>query len=439
MTPHPSEQPGRPAVPGWLLICLIVVVATNLRPAVTSLAPFLDDVRDDLHISGAAAGALTALPALCFAVFGALTPALARRLGARLLVGAALLIVTVGLVLRALAPNGAVFFAASAVALAAMAVGNVLVPALIRLHFPRRIGTVTGLYSMGLSLGTAGPAAVTVPLGHAFGQSWRGGLGSWAALAVVAAVPWLVYWPGRARTAGDPPATTRASGPKRSRLPLQRSVTARSLALFFGAQALSAYVILGWVPQIYRDAGVSAGAAGLLLALITGLSIPVAFVLPSLAARRPNQGPLAVALTVVTGVGYLGLAFAPANLPWLWALLLGLGNGCFPLAITMISLRARVAGNTAALSGFVQGSGYLFATMGPLAAGSLYQATGGWSIPLALLGVFLLPQALAGYLAGRPRYIEDDLTASPDRPDPAGDLALSGQDSTVVKGTPSGG
>jgi MFS transporter, CP family, cyanate transporter len=393
----------RRSPPRWLLVLLVVAVACNLRAAVTSLAPFLDDVRDALGIGGTVAGLLTALPVVCFAVFGSVAPALARRGGARLVVGSALLCVAVGLTVRAAAGDAAVFFAASVLALGGMALGNVLVPALIRARFPDRIGPVTGLFTMALSLGATVAAAGTVPLAHALGHGWRVGLGAWGLVALAVALPWLACWPSGMRLA-PPPA---ASAQRRPRM--SSSITAWAIAVFFGTQALSAYVIMGWLPQIYRDAGLSAAQAGLLLALSAGLAVPIALVLPAIAVRRPHQGPLAVGLTALTGFGYAGLAVAPATVPWLWAALIGVGQACFPLAITLISTRARVAGNTAALSGFVQSVGYLIAAVGPTAAGVLYQLTHGWTLPLAVFGGFLVPEAVAGFLAGRPRYVEDDL------------------------------
>lgn len=420
--------------PRWLLVTLVVLAGVNLRPAVISLSPLLDDIQHDLGIGGTLAGLLTALPVLCFAVFGAVAPALNRRVGPRVAVGAALATVAAGLGARALAPGSLVFFLASTAALAGLALGNVIVPAMVRIHFADRIGAVTGVFSMSLSAGTTLAAAGTVPVARALGRGWRPGLAVWAGLALVAAVPWLLRWPGRAPAVAHP--VTSVPGPAGVGVPhrprLHRSPTAWAIALFFGTQAMSAYSIMGWMPQIFRDAGLSAEHAGFLLAITTGLSVPIALVLPALAARMPHQGPLVVFLTALIGAGYAGLALAPAHVAWLWAVLVGVGNGCFPVAITMISMRARVAGNTAALSGFVQSCGYLLAAVGPLATGALHELTGTWALPLGALGAFLVVQGVAGYRAGRPRFVEDDLdgrdegtgrhpaSTAPDRGDAAG-------------------
>ncbi|HEY9476172.1 MAG TPA: MFS transporter, partial [Mycobacteriales bacterium] len=214
----------------------------------------------------------------------------------------------------------------------------------------------------------------------------------------------LVLWPSGNRSASP--------GGAHRGCRVHASRTAWAIALFFGTQSASAYAIMGWMPQIYRDAGLTATHAGLLLAMTTGLCIPASLVLPSLATRLRHQGLLVVGLTALIGMGYAGLAFAPAHLPWLWALFLGLGNGgCFPVTLTMISIRSRFAENTAALSGFVQSTGYLISAIGPLAAGLLYEATHNWYLPIAMLAGFLLVQGVTGYLAGRPRFFEDDLAA----------------------------
>lgn len=388
----------------WVLVGLVILMAANLRPAVISISPFLGDITAGLGISAAAAGLLTALPVLCFAVFGAVAPAIVRRFGARLAVGGAMVVAAVSVAARSLTHDATVFFLLSAVVLACLALGNVILPALVRIRFPNRIGPVTGLFSMGMGLGVAGAAAVTVPAAHLLGQGWRTGLGIWAATALLVAIPWLVLWPSGNRF--------RQPGTVRRSCRVYASRTAWAIALFFGFQSASAYAIMGWMPQIYRDAGLTATHAGLLLALTTGLCIPMSLVLPSVATRLRHQGVLVVGLTALIGMGYAGLALTPAHLPWLWALLIGMGNGgCFPVTLTMISIRARFAGNTAALSGFVQSTGYLISAIGPLAAGLLYEMVHNWYLPIAMLSTFLVAQGVSGYLAGRPRFFEDDLVA----------------------------
>ncbi|WP_443045141.1 MFS transporter [Streptomyces malaysiensis] len=189
---------------------------------------------------------------------------------------------------------------------------------------------------------------------------------------------------------------------------IARSPLAWAMAVFFGFQATAAYISMGWMPQIFRDAGVSASTSGLLLAVMMAMGVPLAFVLPRIAARLRHQGVLVVILGVLGLIGYGGLWLAPAEGAWLWALLLGVANCAFPLALTMIGMRTRTHAGVVRLSAFAQSVGYLLSIPGPLLVGVLYQHSGGWGQPLALMAGFMVPQIVAGVLAGRDRTLEDE-------------------------------
>ncbi|MFG2584296.1 CynX/NimT family MFS transporter [Streptomyces malaysiensis] len=462
--PSPAEPggPRRAASPwrGRVMAAGLLLAALNLRPAVTSLGPLLEEVRDGLGMSGTVAGVLTSVPPACFALFGFTAPRLARRWGPGAVVCAGLAAIAAGLLLRPFAGGTVVFLAASALALAGIAVSNVLMPVIVKRWFPDRVGAMTGLYSMGLSLGTAVAAAATVPMTDALGGSWRAGLGVWALLAAVALVPWLFL--ARDRTSGaesgleangpgangpvasasvasaseagaseaggsetgggtgtrtgtdtdtDAPAAvaeTAAAPADGPAIRIARSPLAWAMAVFFGFQATAAYISMGWMPQIFRDAGVSASTSGLLLAVMMAMGVPLAFVLPRIAARLRHQGVLVVILGVLGLIGYGGLWLAPAEGAWLWALLLGVANCAFPLALTMIGMRTRTHAGVVRLSAFAQSVGYLLSIPGPLLVGVLYQHSGGWGQPLALMAGFMVPQIVAGVLAGRDRTLEDE-------------------------------
>ncbi|MGW2042545.1 CynX/NimT family MFS transporter [Streptomyces virginiae] len=408
-TPHGTAQPS------WLgpvLIVGIVLAALNLRPAITSLGALFEETRTGLGMSGAVAGLITSVPALCFAVFGVTAPRLSRRFGPVAVVCAGMAAVAAGLLIRPFADGAAGFLAASALSLAGIALTNVLLPVIVKRYFPDRVGTMTGLYSMALAAGTSLAAAATVPLTDALGGSWRTGLLMWASLAVLAVLLWLPI--ARAARRADRAAAAAAgsgasaavradAGPR-----VARSRTAWALACYFGLQATGAYITMGWLPQIFRDAGVSASTAGVLLAVTMVMGVPLAFVIPGLAGRMRNQGAIAVTLGVFGLTGYLGLYFAPAAGAWAWALLLGVSNCAFPLVITMIGLRAKSPAGVVKLSAFAQSTGYLISIPGPLVIGTLYQHSGGWDLPLALMAGLLVPQIALGVLAGRDRTIEDE-------------------------------
>ncbi|MEV6319162.1 MFS transporter [Streptomyces sp. NPDC051776] len=392
----------------------LVLAALNLRPAITSLGALLEEVRDGLGMSGSVAGLLTSVPPLCFAAFGVIAPKAARRWGPGAVVCAGMAAIATGLLIRPWAGGTTGFLAASALALAGIAVSNVLMPVIVKRWFPDRVGSMTGLYSMAVALGTALAAAVTVPMTDALGGSWRTGLVAWAVPAVLAAVPWLLLRDRRG--AGEPAATAAApvTAPAgRRELPFNpvRSRIAWSLACFFGLQATAAYITMGWLPQIFRDAGVPASTAGVLLAVTMGLGVPLSFVLPQIAARLRHQGAIAVTLGLCGLSGYAGLLFAPAAGAWAWALLLGISNCAFPLVLTLIGMRSRTGAGVTGLSAFVQSTGYLISVPGPLLIGVLYQHSGGWGLPLALMTALMVPQIVLGFLAGRNRTVEDERAA----------------------------
>lgn len=412
----PDPRTGQaPAARRWtvrLMIIGIVLAALNLRPAITSLGALLEEVRVGLGMSGSLAGLLTSVPPLCFAVFGIMAPRLARRFGPAAVVCAGMAAVALGVAIRPFLGGTAGFLAASALALMGIAVSNVLMPVIVKRWFPDRVGSMTGLYSMALSLGTAGAAAVTVPLTDALGGSWRTGLALWGALAVAAVVPWLPLVRERGRTGEPRTGRTAAAAPASDGLRITRSRTAWALAGFFGLQATAAYITMGWMPQIFRDAGVPAGTAGLLLAVTMAMGVPLAFVIPRIATRLPHQGPIVAVLGVCGLAGYAGLYLAPASGAWAWALLLGIANCAFPLALTMVGMRARTAAGVVKLSAFAQSAGYLLSIPGPLLVGVLYQHSGGWGLPIALMAGLMIPQITMGVLAGRNRTVESELAAA---------------------------
>ncbi|MFF8602896.1 CynX/NimT family MFS transporter [Streptomyces sp. NPDC015232] len=411
-----AGAPDSPASPGparWIgaLVAVgLVLSALNLRPAITSLGALLEEVSASLHMSGSVAGVLTSVPPLCFAVFGIAAPRLARRFGPAAVVCAGMAAIAAGLVLRSLAGSTPAFLAASALALMGIALSNILMPVLVKRYFPDRIGSMTGLYSMALALGTSVAAAATVPLTDALGGSWRLGLGIWAVLAALAVLPWIPLIRDRAadRGATGQGGTGRPAAPAPAAPRVARSRTAWALACFFGLQATGAYITMGWMPQIFRDAGVPASTAGVLLAVTMVMGVPLAFVIPGLASRLRHQGPIVVALGLCGLSGYTGLYLAPAGGAWVWAVLLGVSNCSFPLALTMIGMRSRTGAGVVKLSAFAQSVGYLISIPGPLLVGVLYQHTGGWGLPVALMGGLMIPQMIVGVLAGRDRTVEDE-------------------------------
>ena len=390
-----------------LVLVGIVVVSFNLRPAAVSVGPVLAEVTADLSMSSTVAGVLTTLPVLAFATFGMLTPGVAARLGLHRVTLGALLCVVVGLGLRSRTDDALAFLLLSLLGLAGMAAANVLLPSLVKLHFPSRVGLLTSIYTTSMAVGLTLASMTTVPISEATG-SWRDGLGIWAVTALVAAIPWVALLRHDSALVQGP-VVVRLSQVARTKL-------GWLMAVFFGLQSTQAYSLFGWFAQVYRDAGFSPATAGVLLGVITGASIPLSLWLPTVTARMANPAPVILGLIALYPVGYLGLVFAPVAGAWVWAAALGTATAVFPVALTLIGLRARTSGGTAALSGFTQGVGYLIAAVGPFAVGVVHDVTESWTVPLILLTLLSIPQLVTGWMVSKRRYVEDAL---PDRrPDP---------------------
>ena len=383
-----------------LVLAGIVLLSFNLRPAAVSVGPVLEEVRDGLGMSGPEAGLLTALPVLAFAIFGALAPSFARAVGVHRAAAVSLVAVVAGLGGRAAAGRDVTFLLLSAVALAGMATANVLLPSLVKLHFPDRIGQATAVYTTALAIGLTSAFLLTVPIAHAH-DSWRAGLGVWALTALVALVPWLVL----ATQDRHLERVTRSI----SFTDVARTRIGWAMVLVFGLQSMQAYSIFGWFSQLWRDNGYDAGQAGALVGIVAAVSIPISLWLPSAVARRDNQVSLILSVLGCYLVGY-GMLLVDAHafaIPA--ALLIGVGCCIFPLVLTLIGLRAHTPDGTAALSGFTQSLGYLMAALGPFLVGTIYDATGSWTTPLWLLLLLVLPLMAAGAYVGRPAYLEDQL------------------------------
>ena len=386
-----------------LLVTGFVLTGLSIRTAVTSVGAALDDIQDSLHASPAVAGVITTLPVVCFAGIGALTPRLSRALGSHRLLVLALAVSAVGMAVRPIGSSALWFSVGSVVALSGGAVGNVLLPSFVKEHFPDRMGQITALYTTALAVGTAAAAGLTVPIGHATG-SWRLGVASWALLSGLAALPWLSVMRGDTGLAGT-------TEPHVSLRTLAHSRTAWALAVFFAAQSMQAYISFGWFERFMVDHGVANSTAGTMVALLAAVGIPVSLVAPRV---RPARQRLLVAFFGTCSlVAYVGLAAAPVGGAWVWMVLVGIGNGMFPVSLLLIALRSRTAAMTAALSAFVQVIGYVVAGCGPLLFGALYGATNSWALPLTVLFVASASSVLAAWPATAHRYVDDELAASP--------------------------
>ena len=379
----------------WLLLLGLVLVALNLRPALSSMAPLLGEVSRNLGLSAAQAGLLTTLPVLCLGLFAPLAPVLARRFGAERVVLGILLTLGGGIVLRS--SFGEVgLFAGSILAGASIGVIGVLLPGIVKRDFAKHAGTMTGVYTMALCLGAAMAAGATVPLSQHFGQSWAMGLGFWVVPAVLAAMFWL---PQVGRRQGAHHAAYRVRG-------LLRDPLAWQVTLYMGLQSSLAYIVFGWLPSILIGRGLTPTQAGLVLSGSVIVQLASSLAAPWLAMRGKDQRLAIVIVMLLALAGLFGCLYAPLDGLWGWAILLGLGQGgTFALALTLIVLRSRDAHVAANLSSMAQGFGYTLASMGPFAVGLVHDWTGGWTALGWIFGVIGLGAIIAGLGAGRALYV----------------------------------
>ena len=404
-----------------LLVIGVAALGFNLRAAITSLPPVFPELAGRLQLSAPELSVLAATPLICFAVVSGMAPSLSRRLGEERVLLAAIILLTAGLLLRGAAP-GAMLFPGTVAAAAAIAVMNVLLSSLIKRRWPQRAGFLIGLYITALSVGAITGSLVSVPLWHGTGGSVPLTLGWLAGPAALAALLWVPQLksghvvrthPASSSAAGAPaaddgrpadPAGSQAA--TRNRVAVHRHALTWQITLFMGIQSLLFFAALSWLPTILRDRGVSAAAAGSLLALMGVGNLAVSLVVPVAAQRMRAQYALVVPTVAAIAIGLAGVVYLPLGFAAMWILILGAGqNAALCLAIFFTMARAPHAAAAASLSSLAQAVGYLLASAGPLEVGLLHSATGSWTVPLAVLFALSGILLVAGLLAARPRVL----------------------------------
>ena len=379
-----------------LLIAGILLIATSLRVTFTGAAPLLDAIRTDYALTTAQTGLLTTLPLLAFALISPLAAGLARRIGMERSLMIALLLIIAGIALRSL-PSAALLFGGTAVIGCGIALGNVLLPGLIKRDFPGQVAKLTGAYSLTMGAAAALGSALVVPVALS-GAGWHGALLMLMMFPLLALLLWLPQW--RQRPAGS----LSGSRALQSR-GIWRSTLAWQVTLFLGINSLIYYVIIGWLPAILQSHGYSETEAGSLHGLLQLATAAPGIVVPLILLRLKDQRGVAGLSAMMCAVSSAGLWFMP-DLAVMWTLIFGFGSGAtMILGLTFIGLRASSAHQAAALSGMAQSVGYLLAACGPPLMGKIHDANGDWRIPLLACGLVSVVMAICGILAGRDREI----------------------------------
>ncbi|MEV0192479.1 MFS transporter [Kitasatospora purpeofusca] len=392
-----------------LLLTGILLVALNMRACLAAVSPMVGEIQRSFGLSATASGLITTVPVLFQGVGAPLTPRLTRRFGTERVVLGAVLVLGAGVLLRVL-PSVAALYAGCVVIGVAIAVLNVSMPGLVKREFPDRAAAMTGVYSTTMLVGATMAAGLSVPLEHALGGGWEASLGAWSLLALVAAVAWLPQVL-RARAARDGAgaasgATAAPVAPVRPIQGIWRSPLAWQISLFMGVSSLLVYTLVAWMPTILADHGMDRGEAGLVFAFSNLVQVAGAFLVPLFAGRMTSQRALAVSMALLNAVGIAVLLIAPVPGAWAAAVILGVAQGgSLGLGLAFIVLRTDSAAGAAQLGGMSQAVGYLVAAAGPVGAGALRQATGGWTTVLVLMLVLAGVVAVAGWGAGRARTL----------------------------------
>jgi len=379
-----------------LLVVSLILVAFNLRPALSSVAPVLPEIMRDTGLSAAGAGLLTTAPVLCLGLFGPFAPVIGRWIRSERVVFLFLAVLAVGLLVRGLGTIAALLIGSGLIGIA-IGIVNVLLPVLIKKDFSGSPALMTGVYTMALSAGAALASGLTVPLSKLMDGSWSSALAVWAVPVVLSMVVWMPRLTG---------ATEASLGSRVALRGIWTNALAWQVTLFMGLQSALAYCVFGWLAPILRDRGMSDVSAGALVSVSIIGQVVAALVTPVLATRGRDQRPAVVICMMLNMAGLLGCVLAPLSGALLWAVILGLGQGAsFALALTLIVLRSADARTAGQLSSMAQGVGYCLAAAGPLLVGVLHSWTGSWS---ALAGLFLvigMGALVAGLGAGRTLHV----------------------------------
>ena len=397
----------KPLTGRLLALAGLLLVALNLRTAVSSLSPIIPFVRDSYELSTLAVSFLGMLPPLSFAVSGLIAPMITRRIGLEAALLTLLFTISLGSLIRATSGDWSLLSIGTVLALVGMGMGNVLLPVVVRKYFPDRMGSMTALYLVVVSIGAFSPALIAVPVAEAAG--WRFSLGQWALLAVLASVPWLFAL--RSNRVDEEVVTQSLTVPMNVRhVRIWKSPTAMAMVVIWAVSSLNGYANFAWLPQILMDeSGSTPTEAGILLALFAAMGLPAALTMPILAVRFPNQAPMIYLSVILFFAGYGGLIFLPGWWSWLWVLLAGLGPILFPLNLALFNIRSKSQETLLRISGFAQGFGYLAAALGPLVIGVLHEITGTWTASLWFLFLSAVPALFAGSVISKQRSIDQEL------------------------------
>lgn len=382
----------------WIVLG-ILLIAANLRGPMTAVAPLLDDIQQYFSLSSAGSGMMTSLPLLVLAIISPLCASVAFRFGLERVLMAGLLLILAGVATRSFGTLSALFTGTALIGVG-IAIGNVLLPGLVKRDFPKKLAVITSGYALTMGIAAAIMSAMAIPLSRFFEAGWRFALLSAGVFTLLAVVVWLprVFGKNTAETSLAP-----ATGSK----PVWRHPLAWQVTFFMGLNSFVYYIFISWLPAILQHAGYAADRAGEIHGLMQLSSAFPGIILMAVLHRLKDQRGLVLIACFTELVGILGLLFFPSQ-ALVWSLVFGFGNGAtFILALSFIGLRTVNATQAASLSGLAQCFGYLLAAFGPSLMGWLHDISGSWQSTLTICAFLTVTIATFGLLAGRALQIPD--------------------------------
>ena len=385
----------------WLLIIGVILVGANLRVPLTSAGALVSFIRDDFGISNALAGAITTLPLIAFALLSPFAPKIANKIGMERTIAISLALLIIGILIRSASAIELLFTGTLLVGLG-IAVGNVLIPGIIKMNFPFKIGLMTGLYAIVMNVFGALGSGLSIPIATSGSFGWRGSLVIWSGLALITLLIWLPQLMKK-HDAKKKINNQKIGG-------MLRSPLAWKITVFMGAQSLIFYTLITWLPTILTANGYDIHLAGWGVFIFQFASIPFTFIIPVIADRMKNQVMLAFVSSGLILAGIIGLLAGLSALSILWVVFLGIGNGsAFSLSMMFFTLRTKDGYEAAELSGMAQSLGYLLAAVGPVLVGGLQDITGSWTLPLSMMALFAIVMLIMGVASGKNKQVSGNM------------------------------
>jgi CP family cyanate transporter-like MFS transporter len=381
----------------YLLLLGIIMIATNLRAPITSVGPLVGTITNSLNLTGAQAGLITTLPLIAFAIISPIAPKLARKFGTETTILGALILIILGLSIRYL-PSISTLFLGTAILGCGIAIGNVLIPSIVKQEFQNQSGLVTGIYSVSMNLTGAIASGVSIPLIEKLGWTWNQAFSLWIILAALALLAWLPQLKNKKATPDVNVVDTNNS--------IWHSSLAWSVSLFMGIQSFIFYVLVAWLPEMLISQGIPSSKSGGMLSLLQLTLLPTTFIIPIIAEKRPNQKSLVVISFTLFTLGISGLMFSSLAVISLSIIAIGIAGGiAFSLSMMFFSLRTSTPKEAADLSGMAQSIGYILAAVGPFLFGLLHDLTNNWQSSLFLLIGMTIILLFVGLNAGSSKKV----------------------------------